>query len=123
MKNANIKKRINRIRRHIRVRAKISGTAERPRIAVFKSNRYTYLQAIDDLRQSTIASVRDSMLSAKSKKSKSTKTERAAIAATELAKALSTKKIKSAVFDKSGFKYHGRIKAAAEALREAGITI
>src|SRR3989344_5109224 len=111
MKNANIKKRINRIRRHIRVRAKISGTAERPRIAVFKSNRYTYLQAIDDLRQSTIASVRDSMLSAKSKKSKSTKTERAAIAATELAKALSTKKIKSAVFDKSGFKYHGRIKA------------
>ena len=123
MKNANIKKRINRIRRHARVRAKISGTAERPRIAVFKSNRYTYLQAIDDLRQSTIASVRDSMLSAKSKKSKSTKTERAAIAATELAKALSTKKIKSAVFDKSGFKYHGRIKAAAEALREAGITI
>ena len=121
MKNANIKKRINRIRRHIRVRAKISGTAERPRISVFKSNRHLFVQAIDDTLGRTIISSK--VVSSVKSKLKGTKTELATKIGTIVGEKMKTQGITKAVFDKSGFKYHGRIKAAAEALREAGITI
>lgn len=110
-------KRTNRIRRHQRVRAKVSGTAERPRVVVFKSNRWTYAQAIDDVACVTIASVNDRAAK------KGTKTERAATLGAKLAEALKAKKITTVVFDKGGFAYHGRVKAVADGLREGGIRV
>lgn len=117
MTDINITKRVNRMRRHIRGRALIAGTAERPRIAVFKSNRGTYTQAIDDVAHTTVAAVNDASIT------KGTKTERAQAAGKKLAELLKAKKVASAVFDKGGFKYHGRVKAVAEGLREGGIRV
>jgi large subunit ribosomal protein L18 len=116
MTDLNIAKRVNRMRRHDRVRAKVSGTAVRPRISVFKSNQHVIAQAVDDVAHITIASVTDA-------KKKGTKTERALAAGTALAKLLEAKKVKHAVFDAGGFKYHGRVKAVADGLREGGIKI
>lgn len=118
MADINITKQVNRKRRQVRGRAKISGTAECPRVTTFKSNAHVYVQAIDDVTGVTIAAVNDAML-----KVKGTKTERAAVAGVKLAELLAAKKITRAVFDKAGFKYHGRVKAVAEALRAAGITV
>ena len=103
--------------RHARIRAKISGTAERPRVVVFKSNRWTYAQAIDDVACTTLASVSDRAAK------KGTKTDRAAALGTKLAELLKAKHIEAAVFDKAGFKYHGRVKAIADGLREGGIRV
>jgi len=116
MSTATTEKRANRIRRHARGRAKISGTAERPRIAVFKSNTRTYVQAVDDVARRTVASAADTA-------KKGTKTERALATGKELAKLLKDAKVASAVFDKGGFTYHGRVKAIADGLREGGIKI
>ena len=110
-------KRTNRLRRHRRVRAKISGTAERPRVVVFKSNQWTYAQAVDDVAHKTLASVNDRAAK------KGTKTERAAELGTKLAESLTAKKIAVAVFDKGGFAYHGRVKAIADGLRKGGIRV
>jgi large subunit ribosomal protein L18 len=118
MSDTNITKRINRSRRHARGRAKTAGTAERPRITVFKSNTHVYAQAIDDVNSVTLAAVNDAHVA-----KKGTKTERAAICGTKLAELLKAKGITSAVFDKAGFTYHGRTKAVAEALRKEGIKI
>lgn len=115
--DVNITKRVNRIRRHARIRAKISGTADRPRVAIFKSNAAVYAQAIDDVTNKTVAAVNDAQFK------KGTKTERAAQAGKKLAELLSKAGVKAAVFDVSGFKYHGRVKAVAEGLREGGITV
>ena len=115
--DANITKRVNRIRRHARVRAKISGTAERPRVAVFKSSAHLYVQAIDDTTSKTIAAVNDAQFK------KGTKTERSAHAGKKLAELLTKAGVTTAVFDVAGYKYHGRVKAVAEALREGGIKI
>jgi large subunit ribosomal protein L18 len=118
MTDINITKRVNRIRRHIRGRAKIAGTAERPRVAVFKSNTHLYVQAINDVTGATIAAVNDAQL-----KKAGTKTEHATEAGTKLAALLKDKGVTVVVFDKAGFKYHGRVKAVAEALRAGGITL
>lgn len=120
MTDINITKKINRKRRQVRGRALIVGTAERPRVTVFKSNVHLYVQAIDDSAGTTIAAVNDAQL--KSKKA-GTKTDHAAAAGTKLAELLKEKKVETVVFDKSGFKYHGRVKAVAEALRAAGIIV
>lgn len=117
MTDINIKKRINRTRRHARTRAKVSGTAERPRIAVFKSNQYTYAQAVDDVARRVIASANDRTAK------KGTKTERAQATGVALAKRLNEKNIATAVFDAGGFRYHGRVKAVADALRENGMKL
>ncbi len=119
MADINITKQVNRKRRQVRGRAKISGTAERPRVTTFKSNVHIYMQAIDDVANVTIAAVNDAALKMK----KGTKIERAAAAGVKLAELLAAKKITRVVFDKAGFKYHGRVKAVAEALRAAGITV
>ncbi len=95
------------LKRKLRIRAKIFGTAERPRIAVYRSNKYLYLQAIDDEKQTTLAS-------ASTLKDKET-------IATKFVKALKTKKIKKVVFDRAGYKYHGQIKKIAEDLRKEGL--
>ncbi|MEK7638407.1 MAG: 50S ribosomal protein L18 [Patescibacteria group bacterium] len=118
MTDINITKRVNRTRRHIRGRAKIAGTAERPRVTVFKSNVHVYVQAIDDATGKTIAAVSDAQL-----KKAGTKTEHAAEAGKKLAGLLKEKGVTVVIFDKAGFKYHGRIQAVAEALRAGGITV
>ncbi|MCC6934174.1 MAG: 50S ribosomal protein L18 [Candidatus Yanofskybacteria bacterium] len=118
MTDINITKRINRMRRQTRGRAKISGTAERPRVTVFKSNTALYAQAIDDVSGVTLAAVNDAHL-----KTKGTKTDRATKAGEKLAELLKAKGVAAVVFDKAGFKYHGRVKAVAEALRAGGITL
>jgi len=123
------KKRIDRQRRQRRVRAKISGTAQRPRITVFKSNAAVYVQAVDDVAKTTLAAVRD--LDLKKRGSKlpeeaaklGAKAQHAFTAGLSLGKLLADKGVKIAVFDKGGFKYHGRVKAVADGLRAAGITI
>jgi large subunit ribosomal protein L18 len=116
-------KRANRIRRHARIRAKISGTAERPRISIFKANVHMYVQAIDDVASKTLAAVNDAHLHAKGAAKKGTKTERATAVGKALAELLKKAGITKAVFDVSGFKYHGRVSAVAEGLREGGIKI
>jgi large subunit ribosomal protein L18 len=113
----NKKKIEGRIRRHNRIRAKVSGTNERPRLNIFKSNLNIYLQIINDETGKTLASAHTKEL----KNKKLNKTE----AATEIGKLIADKAkkldIKTVVFDKGGYKYHGRVKAVADAAREGGL--
>ena len=102
--------------RHKRIRAKISGTTERPRLSVFRSNKHIFLQLIDDSSQKTLASASDLKI-----KKRGTKTEIAKEVGEELAKLAKAKKIKKVVFDRGGYKYHGRVKASAEGAREGGL--
>ncbi len=105
----------SRERRHVRVRAKISGTAEKPRLSVFRSNTNIHAQLIDDKNSVTLVSSSDHTIK------KGTKTEKAAEVGKDIAKKAQEKKIDTIVFDRSGYKYHGRVKAIAEAAREAGL--
>lgn len=104
-----------RIRRHNRIRAKVSGTSERPRLAIFKSNSYIYAQIIDDIKGVTLLAVSDMGLKGK------TKTERARIAGETIAKSAKAKGLSSVVFDRGGFIYTGRVRALAEGAREGGL--
>ncbi len=107
-----------RRRRKIRVRAKVFGTAKKPRLSVFRSLRHTYAQLIDDEKNKTVVSASD--LEIKSKKGEK-KTD-LAFKIGELAAEKAVKAgIKEAVFDRSGYKYHGRIKAVAEGARKGGL--
>jgi large subunit ribosomal protein L18 len=116
----NIKKTLNqRIKRQKRVRAKIFGTSKRPRLTIFRSNKHLYLQVIDDSKGETLVASADFA----KKTSKNTKTERSILATQELLEKLKDKKIKSLVFDRSYYKYHGRIKVVAETLRKGGINL
>lgn len=105
-----------RKRRSIRIRAKISGTAERPRLSVFRSLSNNYAQLIDDVKGVTVASTSDVKM-----KGKENKTERAKKVGMELAKIAKDMKIEACVFDRNGYKYHGRIKALADGAREGGL--
>lgn len=107
-----------RIHRKIRIRKKISGTPSVPRLAVFKSNNNIYVQAIDDLNQVTLASA--SSLS-KEMKSQNLSNESAKLVGELLGEKLKNLKIKSAVFDRGGYIYHGRVKSLAEGIRDKGI--
>ncbi len=113
-------KQSRRVSRHNRVRAKIAGTSSRPRVSVYRSNKYTYAQVIDDTKNITIISVSD-YAGKKGKSAKGTKTSKASASGKDLAEALKKKGIDTVLFDRGGFKYHGRVKALAEGLREAGI--
>jgi large subunit ribosomal protein L18 len=108
-----------RLKRRRRVRAKISGTATRPRISVFRSNKGLSAQAIDDLNGRTLAAVNwyEPELRALAK------AERTARQGALLAERLKAVDISEAVFDRGGYRYHGHVSAFAEALREAGITV
>jgi len=108
-------KTLKRKRRHAKVRAKIVGTATRPRLTVFRSNKAIYAQIIDDSSATTIASANDVA------EKKGTNVERAAVVGAMLAKAALDKKITDVVFDRSGYLYAGRVKALAEAARSAGL--
>ncbi len=115
--NSTKKKLIKRAIRHNRVRSKIYGTEERPRLSVFRANKHIYAQVINDVLGHTIAS-------ASSKDIKSTKDNKTSIA-TKVGKLIAEKAVKgnitTVVFDRGGFAYHGRIKALAEAAREGGL--
>ncbi|MFA5047895.1 MAG: 50S ribosomal protein L18 [Patescibacteria group bacterium] len=105
-------------RRHQRVRAKVSGTAVCPRLAVYRSLEHIYAQLIDDAQGKTLISARDSEV-----KEGKTKTDKALAVGKLLAQKAQEKKISKAVFDKGPFKFHGRVKAVAEGAREAGLRI
>lgn len=107
-------------RRHQRVRAKISGTAERPRLSVYRSLDHIYAQLIDDTTGKTLVSAKDLEVDAKKFK---TKTEKATEVGKLLADKAKEKKISQAVFDRGSFRYHGRVKALAEGARENGLNI
>jgi large subunit ribosomal protein L18 len=109
-----------RLRRHRRVRGKVSGTAERPRLAVFRSNRGIEAQLIDDREGKTVAAA--SWLQVK-KSFKGKKNEQAAEVGKLLAAAAKQVGVQSAVFDRGGYLYHGRVKALADAAREEGLKI
>ena len=97
-----------------RIRAKVSGTVERPRLTVFKSNKYTYAQIIDDSQGKTLVESNSSEMKAK-------KMEAAIEVGKTLAQKAKAAKITKVVFDRNGYKYTGRILALAEAAREAGL--
>ena len=106
-----------RARLHKKIRTRVSGTAERPRLAVFRSNRYMYAQLIDDVRGVTLASASDISLT-----DKITKVERAKTVGKKLAEEAKKNKITTVVFDRGGFSYRGRVQALADAAREAGLS-
>lgn len=105
-----------RTRRHNRIRAKVAGTAERPRLAVFRSNRQFYAQIIDDEKATTILSASSAKMEGKSPK------EKAEAVAKEIAKQATEKGIKEVVFDRGGFLYAGNIALFANTARSAGLT-
>ncbi len=109
-------KREARMRRHRRVRGKVAGTAERPRLAVFRSNRGISAQLIDDEAGRTLAAA-----SWKSVSSTGSKTEQASAVGKELAAVAKKAGIDACVFDRAGYLYHGRVKALAEGAREGGL--
>jgi large subunit ribosomal protein L18 len=115
--NKQIIKQIRRARRHKRIRAKINGTADCPRLSVFRSNKGMYLQLIDDETGKTLASANIEEIKGK----KMNKTEMASELGKILATKAATKKIVKAVFDKGFYKFHGRVKAAAEGARVGGL--
>jgi len=122
MLNANKIKRQKRIRRKTRIRAKIKGTAQRPRLSVFRSNKHIFLQLIDDEKRKTLVSVGDFQPKiGKRAETKITKTKSAFEAGKNFAELAKKKKITSVIFDRGGYAYHGRIKAAADGAREGGL--
>ena len=113
-----IDRKATRKRRHVRVRRKISGTAECPRLCIYRSNSNIYTQVIDDVKGNTLVSA--STLD-KEVKTKHANKEAAKEVGTLIAKKAADKKIKQVVFDRSGYIYHGVVKELAEAAREAGL--
>lgn len=118
--NKNVKKTVKRRRRVAQIRRSVVGTPERPRLAVFRSLNHIYAQVIDDLAGRTLASAssRDAKLGLGSTGNLEAASKVGAAVA-ERAKAAG---VKAVVFDRAGFRYHGRVKALADAAREAGLT-
>jgi large subunit ribosomal protein L18 len=106
-----------RRRRHARVRKRVQGTATRPRLSVFRSLSHIYAQVIDDESGQTLVAASDLEKEAQASTDKTSKTGRAALVGQRAVK----KGVKEIVFDRGGYKYHGRVKALAEAAREAGL--
>lgn len=106
-----------RLHRHVRIRAKISGTAECPRISVYRSNKFIYAALIDDVTGKTLASSDSSKLGLDNPSN----CEAASKVGEDLANKAKDLKIVKAVFDRSGYLYHGKVKAVAEACRKGGL--
>lgn len=109
---------MDRVTIHKRIRAKVAGSAERPRLSVFRSNQHIYAQLIDDEKNATLFAVSDASL----KKGKHTKTELAKMVGMEIAKKAKTAGVEKVVFDRGGFRYHGRVRSVADGAREGGLT-
>jgi len=110
-----------REKRHQRVRVRVSGTAERPRLNVFRSLRHMYAQLIDDLAGHTMASASTMDAEIKEQLAKLSRADQAKLVGQVLAKRGLEKGVKQVVFDRGGYKYHGRVKALAESARAAGL--
>ena len=111
-----------RIVRHMRIRKKLSGDETRPRVSVYRSNQHIYAQVIDDINSRTLVSAASIEPQIRNEHSSSNKSVIAKAVGELLAKRLQENGIKKLVFDRGGYKYHGRIKALAEAARTAGLT-
>ena len=110
-----------RVNKHKKIRNRFSGTAERPRLAVFRSNNHMYAQIIDDTVGKTLVSASTVQKDVKAELEKTNNVDAAAYLGTVIAKKAIEKGIKEVVFDRGGFIYQGKIKALAEAAREAGL--
>jgi large subunit ribosomal protein L18 len=122
MSTKTIKNAANHQRRHARIRAKIAGTQARPRLAVYKSNRYLHAQIIDDNAGKTLVAGSTKVVAEKGKKGKEVKKMDAAKAlGLDLAKRAQAAGITTVVFDRGGFRYTGRVSMLAEAAREGGL--
>ena len=111
-------RRVARVRRHSRVRKKVTGTAERPRLAVYRSNRHIYVQLIDDRAAATLAAASDTEV-----EDSKGKTDRAKEVGKLIADRAKGAGIDRVVFDRGGRRYHGRVAAVAEGAREGGLQI
>jgi large subunit ribosomal protein L18 len=109
---------VGRARRKMRIRKKISGTSERPRLTVFRSNKQIYAQVVDDVAGSTLVSTGSIALDKAAEGNKSARAEQVGEA---IAQACISKGIKQVVFDRNGYIYHGRVKALAEGARKGGL--
>jgi len=107
--------------RHRRVRQKVTGTISRPRLCVFRSLNHVHAQLIDDSRNQTLVSMSTLDSQMRGKTNGMVKTKKAEVVGTLLAEKALNKGIKQVVFDRGGYKYHGRVKALAEAARKAGL--
>jgi len=111
----------SREKRKARIRRKISGTAARPRLTVYKSLKHMYAQLVDDTAGKTLVSIATTSKAVKGELGDADKTEAAKKVGAALAKAALAKGIEAVVFDRNGFDYHGRVQAVAAAAREAGL--
>jgi len=110
-----------RTRRHARVRKSVSGTPARPRLNVFRSSQHIYAQVIDDLAGHTLAAASDADKALEAAVKGKNKSERAAIVGKAIAERAKANGVELVVFDRGGYKYHGRVQALANAAREAGL--
>jgi large subunit ribosomal protein L18 len=110
-----------RERRHLRVRKRVQGTPGRPRLNVFRSDKHIYAQIIDDLAGHTVAAASTIDVELRGKTDKKTKAEVAILVGKLVAERALDAGVKKVVFDRGGYQYHGRVKALAEAAREAGL--
>jgi len=111
-----------RIRRHFRLRKRVSGSPERPRLNVFRSNVHMYAQLIDDVQGHTLVAASTNEKGWPTDGGTQTKTEQAALVGRLIAERAIALGMNKVVFDRGGYKYHGRVKALAEAAREAGLS-
>lgn len=111
----------SRIRRHVRVRRKVRGVTDRPRLCVFRSLNHVYAQVIDDGLGQTIVSASTLDAAIRGDSEHKTKTEQAALVGRIVGERAQEKGISVVVFDRGGYRYHGRVKAVAEAARESGL--
>lgn len=114
-------RRLQRIKRHLRIRKKVFGTAEKPRLSVFRSEKHIYAQLIDDTKGCTILSASTLDPELRQKVTKTYNKEAAKQVGMLIAQRALAKGISQVVFDRGGFKYHGRIKELADAAREVGL--
>ena len=110
-----------RVKKHERMRNRFAGTAERPRLAVFRSNNHMYAQIIDDTVGNTLVAASTAEKAIKAELEKTNNVDAAAYVGTVIAKRAIEKGIKEVVFDRGGFIYHGKVQALADAAREAGL--
>jgi len=121
MKGKVITKNDRRLIRQRRIRARVSGTAQKPRLNVYRSLRYIFTQLIDDVNGKTLVSVHSKTIKAEKVEGRKGKTAEAYLAGKALAEKAKTLNIKSIVFDRAGFKYQGRVQAVADGARDSGL--
>jgi large subunit ribosomal protein L18 len=118
---AQLDRRAARAKRHRRIRSKVNGTPQRPRLNIFRSNQHMYAQIIDDVAMHTLAAASTLDADLRPKLSENTKIEEAKLVGRLIAERAQAAGIKQVVFDRGGYQYHGRVKALADAAREAGL--